>query len=134
MAEKTVAEKLLLKPGRKVQFIDPPADLGAIIGEIPEGVKNLSEETDAQAMSAPQADIIILFARDRAALERWLPDLPNTLVKGGMIWVIYFKGTSRQKTDIHRDSINALASQYGMQGVAMISIDEDRSALRLKVL
>jgi len=46
--------------------------------------------------------------------------------------VAYHKGTSQIKTDINRDSINAYASTLGFQGVAMISINEDWSALRLK--
>ena len=44
----------------------------------------------------------------------------------------YHKGTSRVKTDINRDTINAYAHSLGLEGVAMISIDEDWSALRLK--
>ncbi len=38
------------------------------------------------------------------------------------------------KTDINRDSIVEYARSIGMEGVAMISIDEDWSALRLKLL
>lgn len=49
-----------------------------------------------------------------------------------MIWVIYHKGTSRIKTDINRDSINAYAQSIGLQGVAMVSINDDWAALRLK--
>jgi hypothetical protein len=48
--------------------------------------------------------------------------------------VTYNKGTSKHKTDINRDSINAYAHSIGMEGVAMISLDEDWSALRLKIL
>jgi len=38
------------------------------------------------------------------------------------------------KTDINRDTINAYAGSLGLQGVAMISIDDDWSALRLKLI
>jgi hypothetical protein len=38
------------------------------------------------------------------------------------------------KTDINRDTINAYAASLGLQGVAMISIDDDWSALRLKIV
>jgi hypothetical protein len=38
------------------------------------------------------------------------------------------------KTDIHRDTINAYAKTLGLEGVAMISIDDDWSALRLKLI
>ena len=46
--------------------------------------------------------------------------------------VTYYKGTSRVKTDINRDTISAYTHSVGLEGVAMISIDDDWSALRLK--
>ena len=45
---------------------------------------------------------------------------------------MYHTGTSKVKTDIHRDTINAYAHTPGLTGVFMISIDEDWSALRVK--
>lgn len=51
---------------------------------------------------------------------------------GGMIWVTYPRLTSALKGDIHRDSINTFAQQNGWIGIAIISIDDDWSALRLK--
>jgi hypothetical protein len=50
-----------------------------------------------------------------------------------LLWIAYHKGTSKVKTDIHRDSINAYALTLGMVGVAMIAINDDWAALRLKV-
>jgi hypothetical protein len=50
------------------------------------------------------------------------------------MWVTYHKGTSKVKTDINRDTINAYVHSIGLEGVAMISIDEDWSALRLKLI
>jgi hypothetical protein len=62
-----------------------------------------------------------------------LPRLKGLMAPKGMLWVTYHKGTSKVKTDIHRDMINAYAHSIGLEGVAMISIDEDWSALRLKL-
>ena len=58
--------------------------------------------------------------------------LKKTLAPGGALWVTYHKGTSKIKTDINRDSINAYAGTLGMQAVAIISVDDDWAALRLK--
>jgi len=38
------------------------------------------------------------------------------------------------KNDINRDTINTYAHTIRLEGVAMISIDEDWSALRLKLI
>jgi hypothetical protein len=50
-----------------------------------------------------------------------------------MIWVTYPKGTSAIETDINRDSIRTYAEILGLETIAIISVDSDWSALRLKV-
>jgi hypothetical protein len=63
-----------------------------------------------------------------------LKNLKQLLNAKGLLWVTYPKGTSRIKADINRDSINDFAKSIGLQGVAMISVDDTWSALRLKVI
>jgi hypothetical protein len=48
--------------------------------------------------------------------------------------VSYPKGTSKVNTDINRDTIGLYAQSIGLQPVAMISIDDTWSALRLKIV
>jgi hypothetical protein len=121
MAQKTTAEKLQMKTGRTVAFINPPHDHERLIGPLPPGVE----------LREP-ADVVILFAKSRAELEALLPGAKMATAPNGMIWVAYHKGTSRVITDINRDSINAYAHTQGMTGVAMVSIDDDWAALRLR--
>jgi hypothetical protein len=61
-------------------------------------------------------------------------ELKKFLKPEGLLWVTYHKGTSKIKTDINRDSIAEYALSLGLKPVAMISVDEDWSALRLKIL
>jgi hypothetical protein len=49
-----------------------------------------------------------------------------------VLWVSYFKGTAKTKTDINRDSLHAYARSIGLEGVSLISIDDDWSAMRFK--
>jgi predicted CoA-binding protein len=127
MADKSVAEKLQFKPGRKILLVNPPNEVEALLGTLPDGVSLLKE---AQA----PVDIIVAFIRNRQELEAQLASLRGLLTPQGMLWVVYYKGSARVKTDIHRDSINAYAQTLGLTGVAMISVDQDWSALRLKVV
>lgn len=120
----SLAQKLQIKPGRSLLLVDPPAGYLESLGELPE---------DARREEAP-ADVVQLFVRSRAELEERLDAARAALNPGGILWVAYPKGTSKtMKADIHRDSINAYAQSLGMEGVAMVAIDEDWSALRLKV-
>jgi len=77
-------------------------------------------------------DVIQVFVASRQEMEARLPGLKTLLAAKGALWVTYYKGTSKYKTDINRDSINADARHLGLQGVAIISVDDDWSALRLK--
>ena len=127
MPEKTVAEKLLFKPGKKILIVNSPEGMDALLGPLPAGIELLPEA------SVP-LDIILVFVRDRREMEAQLPHLIEALHPKGALWVAYYKGSARVATDIHRDSLNAYAGTLGMTGVAIISIDQDWSALRLKVL
>jgi hypothetical protein len=125
MSEKSIAEKLLIKTGRRVLLVHPPQGYATQMGSLPPGAVLLGAE------EVP-ADIIQVFVADRKDLEAQLPRLKAVLAPNGALWVTYHKGTSRVKTDINRDTINAYAHSLGLEGIAMISIDEDWSALRLK--
>lgn len=125
MAEKSVLQKLMLKPGRSFLLVNPPPGYPAKMGALPEGAR-LAAESDVPV------DIIQVFVESRAALEAQLPRLKALLHPTGALWVTYYKGGARVQTDIHRDSINAYAATLGLRGVAIIAVDEDWSALRLK--
>jgi hypothetical protein len=125
MSEQSLPTRLQLKPGRSVLFVHAPPDYRDLLGPLPPGVVVLEEPTTT-------ADVIQVFVNTRAELEQELPRLKGHLKPGGILWVTYHKATSRVKTDINRDSINAYAQTQGLTGVAMISVNQDWSALRLK--
>jgi hypothetical protein len=132
LAEKSNAEKLQIKPGRRVRFINAPKHFEELIGTLPEGTQVLDDSVDSSP-SQP-VNILILFALGFQDLQAHLSRSRTTGAPDGMIWAAYHIGTSRVKTDINRDSINTYAGTLGMKGVAMVSIDEDWAALRLKVV
>lgn len=121
----TLPQKLQFKPGRRITILNSPPGYIEQLGE-------LSNPVSTQIDPTNQPDIIQLFVANRQELEQVLPGLWSHLATGGFIWVTYHKGTSKIKTDINRDTINAYAHTLGLEGIAMISIDEDWSALRLR--
>jgi hypothetical protein len=127
MPDKSIVQKLFIKPGDQFLLINPPAEYLAQIGELPDGALILSD-------SSCLVEIIQLFIANRVELETQLPRLKELMAPKGMIWITYHKGTSKVKTDVNRDTINAYAHTIGLEGVAMISIDDDWSALRLKMI
>ena len=127
MSNKSIAQKLFIKPGIKFLLVNPPDGYLTRMGELPIGTILLSD-------SSCIVEAIQVFVSNRTELEAQLPMLKELLAPKGMLWVTYHKGTSRVKTDINRDMINAYALTLGLEGVAMISIDDDWSALRLKLV
>jgi Protein of unknown function (DUF3052) len=127
MSEKSVAQKLGLKPGKQLLVKQPPGEIETLVGALPSGAELIVGGTKPCAL-------ILLFAGDKAALVKALPGCKRQLEPGGALWVAYIKGTSSKKTDINRDSIREYAATVGLDTVSQIAIDDDWSALRLKVV
>ncbi len=127
MPDKSVAEKLLIKDGYRIAIVNPPAGYLNTMGKLPEKV------TRADVKDG-DLDFIQSFVTSRKDLEASLATLKAALKSNGLLWVTYPKGTSKTKTDINRDTINAYAQTIGLQGVAMVSVDDTWSALRLKLM
>lgn len=127
MSEKTVAQKLGLKAGKTLLVKQQPDGVGALIGDLPAGAELITAGNKTCAL-------ILMFAEDKAALAKGLSICKRQLEPGGVLWVAYIKGTSAKKTDINRDSIREYVATVGLDTVSQIAIDDDWSALRLKVV
>lgn len=125
MSDKSVAEKLHIKPDKSVTFFNPPKNNDELLGGI---------DQDISISEGDPADILLAYIEDREQLERNLLALKASIKDNGALWIAYHKGTSEVDTDINRDSIAEYAQKNGLKGVAMISINENWSALRLKTI
>lgn len=124
MAGRPVYQKLYLKPGKRLAVVRPPDDWETLLGGVPEGVEHVSE--------ADPADIVLAFVENRTELEAQLPTLRTRLADGGALWIAYHKGTSPIDSDVNRDVIMRVAPEHDLKAVAIISVNDDWSALRLK--
>jgi hypothetical protein len=125
MSDKSIAERMFIKPGHTFVVLNAPGEYIESIGEIPNGVKILNELVSG-------ADIIQFFTISKADLELNFKPLIEALKDEGSLWISYPKGTSKVKTDINRDIIWKIAEGLGLRPVAMISIDPVWAAFRLK--
>lgn len=108
-----------------------------IINE-PEEFKSISEELTGEVhheIVLDKYEFILIFARKSEDLKVEFSKLKNNIENDGVIWIAYPKGTSKKykkETDIKRDSLQPLLKEEGYQGVSLISIDEDWSAMRFR--
>jgi hypothetical protein len=122
MSEKTIADKMFLRTAKSMLILNGSVHPG-MVAQMPPGlVKNDQDKVD----------VVLLFAMNRKELEQYFPIAKERMGDKGSLWVAYLKQTASKATDIHRDLINAYAKENGITGVAMISVDGDWSALRMK--
>jgi len=120
MSDKPVAERLQVKGNRRLAVIGASATLEKTVG---------AQKARAEVSSA---DVVLLFAPDRARLDAALPGLLEKMAQTAILWVAYPKLSSSLAADLSRNIIHALAPGHGLDTVSQIAIDADWSALRLK--
>lgn len=118
---KSVAEKLLIKPGTTV-WSSSPARL-KLIEPLPEGV------TVAKAMDKAATALVIAEGAD--PLRKVLDKQKAALAKPAALWVLYPKAN---KADINRDTLWPILTDYGLRPITQIAVDETWSALRFRPL
>ena len=124
MSDKTIADKMFLMNAKSIAILNGAVH-PTVVAQLPQ---QLIDEGDGPA------DVVLMFALNQKELDKYLPLAKERLNDRGSLWIAYLKGTASKATDINRDTINAYAKERGVTGVAMISIDGDWSALRLKRL
>ena len=112
---KSVAEKMLIKPGQRVRIVGMPSNLDALFLDV------------ARAKTAAAAEVILLFAARRAALERSLSTLLATAHKT-RLWIAYPKA-GQLETDLNRDLLHDELESLGFKAFRQIALDAVWSAL-----
>lgn len=103
---------LKLVPGQSLIVVNPPP-----------GYPNRVAEDGAS-----QADVVQLFARDRAQLERDFPAAYKALKHGGVMWVSYPKVGD----DLSRNHGWGVLHSAGLIDTEQMSLDEEWDALRFQ--
>ncbi len=124
----TVAQKLGIKAEFRIAVdgMSVPATV-RLLGELPEGV------VVAGRHGSP-ADQVILVADGLADLAPKLVGVWDEIANGGRLWVWYRKGAKAQGSAVplHRDTLQALLAEHGMDGVTLISVDDTWSSMRVR--
>lgn len=125
MAVKSLAERLLLKPGQRLAVIGAPDGAGPLYRSLPAGATQVSDLVAG-------ADVIHLWVPDRAALERRWPAVAAATGASTTLWISYPKKSGRITTDITRDAGWGPVLDAGFDPVSQFAVDDDWSALRFR--
>lgn len=124
MGDKTIADKMYLKTAKSLAVLNGAVHPG-MVAQLPQ---------DMLVEGETRADVVLIFALNQKELDRWWPAGLERLGDKGSLWVAFLKQSAPKATDINRDAIFAYAKERGVTGVALISMDADWSAVRLKRL
>jgi hypothetical protein len=122
-----VLKKLLYKGQSPVLLLGAPPEAAA-----------LARALDAPAHPRPAAGtkygFVLAFARSLAELDAIAKTARGALADGALFWSAYPKGTSKKYkgADINRDTGHARMKKVGFEGVSLVAIDDDWSAMRFK--
>ena len=126
MTTSALARKLLIKPGHRVVVMNAPAGYADLLMPLPEG----AELADAPAEAV---DVVQLFVRNSAQLERNGPAAMRAMKPDGLLWICYPKGGRKAGTDLHRDILwELMGKQTGLVGVSLVAVDGKWSAMRFR--
>jgi len=120
---KPLLQKLGIKRGDVLAFLNAPDDYGNLLGKLPDG-------TIVTRGLKGKLDFIQVFATEKANLERELPRLEARLKQGGMIWVSWPKAASRLQTDLSDAVVREVGLKNGLVDVKVCAVDDSWSALK----
>ncbi len=121
-----LAHTLDIQEGARVFVWDGPGDYLELVSPLPSRariIKGLDSDTD----------IVHVFVRARAALERSLRTLRATLRPEAVVWVSWPRTTARMKTDVTEELVRSAADAQGFDALKMCAVGEQWSALRVAI-
>jgi hypothetical protein len=113
--------KLGIKPGARMQFVNPPADFSETLGKLPDAVTPASRGT---------LDFGILFVRKRADLKKRFPGLRDRLASNGMLWISWPKKSSGVASDLTEGIVRTIGLEFGLVDVKVCAVDATWSGLK----
>ncbi|XZF12786.1 DUF3052 family protein [Chitinophagaceae bacterium MMS25-I14] len=119
-----LSKKLGLNEGFAVRLINPPANYKELVGEVYDSLV-------VKHSAGTELDFIHFFANSPAELEKELPLLMRQIKKNGIIWVSWYKKSSKKPTELTENIIRDTALATGLVDVKVCAVDDDWSGLKL---
>jgi len=119
-SDKTIPEKLGLKPGMNSLIINQPDDYVQIMNNW------------QFKLAKADLDFIHLFVKSKQDLGQ-LPDLKAKLKASGMIWVSWLKKSSGVPTDVTETDIRNFAIEVGLVDIKVCAVSDIWSGLKLVI-
>jgi hypothetical protein len=113
--------KLRILENSVVALLHAPEGFQAKLAPLPPGVRFERQ--------AGEADVILLFIKSQAALNRELPALARIMRKGRTLWIVWPKKTSALAGDLAEPAVREMGLAAGLVDYKVCAVDQDWSGL-----
>lgn len=121
-----LAKKLGIVASARVHIVGGPGNYESLLTPLPEGVRFAARVDET-------VDVVHLFCKRRADLERRLRSILPKIRPDATIWVSWPKKASGEATDITENTIREVALPLGLVDVKVCAVDATWSGLKLVV-
>lgn len=121
-----LVRKLGIKPGYRVWSFGAPEGYGALLGELPAGVR--PAEPGERGI-----EFLHVFATTRGALEHGLAQARARMAEDGMVWLSWPKKASGVDTELDGNVVRGIGLGAGLVDVKVCAVDQVWSGLKFVV-
>lgn len=121
-------KKLNYKEGQTIICLNAPGSFQPALNEMHADAAIIQNETEL-----PTVHFALIFATKQREVDHYAFLLAPKLEGDAVLWACYPKGTSKKyKCEFNRDNGWKVLGELGLEGVRMVAIDEDWTALRFR--
>jgi len=124
-------QKLGLKDGQRVLFLDLPSELGELAKS--KSFAEVRRSNWDRLAEAREYDLVHGFTASRKVLEDAAKPFVGAIRRDGMVWISWPKKASKVPTDITEDVIREVLLPVGLVDVKVAAIDAVWSGLKLVI-
>ncbi len=124
-SKRSLVDKLGMKPGFKVLFLNTPENYATTLGRLPANTKVVS------ALKGP-LDFIQFFTTSEDQLNSMLPELTKAMDKKGMLWISWPKGR-KTPGQLNENVVRKIGINHNLVDIKVASIDEVWSGLKFVI-
>ncbi|HEV8081957.1 MAG TPA: hypothetical protein VGP55_02090 [Chitinophagaceae bacterium] len=121
-----LAKKLGIKENSTIRLVNEPPYYFDLFSDLPSTIKIIKDTNT-------KANIIHYFATDLKALHKDILLLRNQMEPNGMIWISWYKKSSKIATEVTEDIIREIALKNKLVDIKVCAVDEFWSALKLVI-
>ena len=127
-----LVRKLGIGPGDAVAVLEDPGHARTLLSGLPEGATlEMEPAVPSTAMGKGDRDVVLLFCREAATLERRLDDGIALIPWAGNLWICWPKKASPLTTDLSREAVrDRVLGATGLVDTKVCAVDDDWSGLR----